>query len=584
MLVNQETHATLQRFSKQLLSAQNNQQVFLALHHCLNPLPFKIEFGVMQRQKDQSQYHFLYGQPDLQQNSWFDFSLFSSNLELNSLVFLADMENPRVCVYRFPFMNNEFFFIFVFHECSSELPNYLLALLELATLALQNLHTNFLMQRQNDSLHLLVQMNELTGLLPLRQAMEEAVVNFGKLLGDARIGIMLFDESTSELVLQKPAFGHWEESLINMYRIPLNRGGNAVQVFLTGEATLTNNVYTEDNYLIEYVKLFGHDVAIMTVPLAVRNRRIGVIHVGKSTGTFSGDDLQYFSQLSKHLGVIIEGALKMDNKLLQQFKRQDVESFICNRLIQDILKGNLEDEHYWFEYGHLLRLPVERPFNTISLTFYTSNLLPITLTKYEKIIYQTIRNYFPICGILNNEDKVYLIMTYQESINFRKMLVSLIESFETTLTNLLKTKVKGAAGIGSVAKTLKDISLSHKRANVVLKYARFSPNHISVYHETAAWSMLAEVAINQPDIAKQFVATHLKEVHQLKPELQETLECYLLNERRMKKTAEVLFIHPNTLKFRIEKIESELEIDLEDFEQRLNLIASFRLEKLLQSV
>ena len=90
------------------------------------------------------------------------------------------------------------------------------------------------------------------------------------------------------------------------------------------------------------------------------------------------------------------------------------------------------------------------------------------------------------------------------------------------------------------------------------------------------------MAIHQPDIAKQFVDTHLKEIRQLKPELQQSLECFLLNERRIKKAADVLFIHPNTLKFRIEKIESELNLDLEDFEQRLNLIASFRLEKLLE--
>ena len=54
----------------------------------------------------------------------------------------------------------------------------------------------------------------------------------------------------------------------------------------------------------------------------------------------------------------------------------------------------------------------------------------------------------------------------------------------------------------------------------------------------------------------------------------ETLRAYLLNERDIPKTAETLIIHRTTLLYRLKKIKSLLNVDLEDPWKRLYLTLS----------
>lgn len=60
-------------------------------------------------------------------------------------------------------------------------------------------------------------------------------------------------------------------------------------------------------------------------------------------------------------------------------------------------------------------------------------------------------------------------------------------------------------------------------------------------------------------------------------ELYDTLRTYLRCERSLVKTAAALFIHRNTLLYRLEKLHQLVELDLDDPELRLHLELSFRL-------
>lgn len=54
-------------------------------------------------------------------------------------------------------------------------------------------------------------------------------------------------------------------------------------------------------------------------------------------------------------------------------------------------------------------------------------------------------------------------------------------------------------------------------------------------------------------------------------ELLHTLQCYLANHCRIKETAEALHIHPNTLNYRIKKINDLTTINFDDIHQRVML-------------
>ena len=59
--------------------------------------------------------------------------------------------------------------------------------------------------------------------------------------------------------------------------------------------------------------------------------------------------------------------------------------------------------------------------------------------------------------------------------------------------------------------------------------------------------------------------------------LEETLHCYLTNERALLRTADLLDIHRTTLLYRIRRIEELTGLHLDDEKTRFDLLLSFRL-------
>ncbi|KTE93745.1 transcriptional regulator [Desulfitobacterium hafniense] len=68
-----------------------------------------------------------------------------------------------------------------------------------------------------------------------------------------------------------------------------------------------------------------------------------------------------------------------------------------------------------------------------------------------------------------------------------------------------------------------------------------------------------------------------------KNELIETLENYLVYHCDLKATADALFLHPNSLRYRLKRIEEILDLDLEDFDTRVSLVIAFKIKHLIHS-
>ena|SRR5437588_4313339 len=70
-------------------------------------------------------------------------------------------------------------------------------------------------------------------------------------------GFMLYEPAAGELQLQRPAFGlDDDDDRIDIYRVPLSAGGNAVTVFLTGQPYFTNDAPSDPRCIQRYIELF----------------------------------------------------------------------------------------------------------------------------------------------------------------------------------------------------------------------------------------------------------------------------------------------------------------------------------------
>jgi sugar diacid utilization regulator/GAF domain-containing protein len=162
----------------------------------------------------------------------------------------------------------------------------------------------------------------LVGSLPdFEQMVTKVIDTVINLFGAEKAGVMLYDPGSQQLVLQTPAFGLANPDIIDRYRVSIADGGNAIGVFTSGRSYLSNDCPNDPHILQEYVALFGSR-KVMTVPLRVGGRIIGVLHVtNKREGDFSGQELLLLEGVADQLATLIDNA-----RLFQVSRRSEHEA------------------------------------------------------------------------------------------------------------------------------------------------------------------------------------------------------------------------------------------------------------------
>lgn len=82
---------------------------------------------------------------------------------------------------------------------------------------------------------------------------------------------------------------------------------------------------------------------------------------------------------------------------------------------------------------------------------------------------------------------------------------------------------------------------------------------------------------------KEAIPPPVLELNEKEPELLQTLKVFLAQTQNYKKTAELLFVHPKTVRYRMEKIKEEYKLDLDDPNVTLQLQLSLQLIAFLSS-
>ena len=140
------------------------------------------------------------------------------------------------------------------------------------------------------------------------QALAALIRTISELLNVESAGFMLYDPERSELVLQQPAFGFDDPERIAAYHVSLRDGGNAVKVFLSGRAYLTNDAAGDSRLIRRFVDLFDARTSL-TVPLIVEDQAIGVCHaINKRGGPFTDEDLELLNLIAPLLAVSVQSA------------------------------------------------------------------------------------------------------------------------------------------------------------------------------------------------------------------------------------------------------------------------------------
>ncbi|AZT90803.1 CdaR family transcriptional regulator [Caldicellulosiruptor changbaiensis] len=130
--------------------------------------------------------------------------------------------------------------------------------------------------------------------------------------------------------------------------------------------------------------------------------------------------------------------------------------------------------------------------------------------------------------------------------------------------------LKAYIGIGSVVDDIKELSMSYKEAEAALKigYIFEKDKYIVSYHKLGLGRLIYQMPTK---LCEMFLEEVFKDVKlsDFDPELIQTVEMFFECNLNVSETARQLYIHRNTLVYRLDKIERMIGLDLRKFEDAI---------------
>lgn len=211
---------------------------------------------------------------------------------------------------------------------------------------------NFDMMRQNLAFKVweLETLNEvgqkISSVLNLDDLLKLILNKYIETIGADRSSVMLFDEETGTLTTNIARASSQE---LEVYNVDIHAGLSGY-VYQTGRPVLIKDAQSSDE-MRRFKKGEIYPGTLISVPLVVKERTIGVVNISKSEpNSFTERDLSLFSALS------IQGAIAIDNAILYRLAITDgLTKLYLHRYFQQRLSNELSrSDRYGYKFSLIL--------------------------------------------------------------------------------------------------------------------------------------------------------------------------------------------------------------------------------------
>ncbi|MBQ3865657.1 MAG: helix-turn-helix domain-containing protein [Clostridia bacterium] len=251
-------------------------------------------------------------------------------------------------------------------------------------------------------------------------------------------------------------------------------------------------------------------------------------------------------------------------------EKYDKASFIKNIILDNILPSDI----YMKSKELRVNNDVERVVFLIK--FYNhADVMPIDVIQN---MFQD-RNRDNVIGV--GESDVVLIHelhSAQEKGQIDKLARSIIDTVQSEF--FLKVTV----GLGTVVNNLKDLARSYKEAQVAIEVGKVFDTEKSVvsYESLGIGRLIYQLPTT---LCEMFLNEVFKKgaLESLDRETLLTIQCFFENNLNVSETSRKLFVHRNTLVYRLEKIRKITGLDLREFEHAITFKVALMVKKYLAS-
>jgi purine catabolism regulator len=280
------------------------------------------------------------------------------------------------------------------------------------------------------------------------------------------------------------------------------------------------------------------------------------------------------------------------------FNTKEVHRRFKNRYAQDLLAWNFRDVAYARKQAAYVGWVLRDSYSVLAVSIDNLGLhyvergadegyVQAALEQLYKTITQMDRTH-NLGLILHEQSDHFLVLKPQDSNDSDERVKELTMEFARTLQTTVNSSLGDLSvsiGISRFNRDIKKLSEGQKQAISALKYGRMleKGNGIWHYDDLGVFRILCEFD-KEAELQGYYDDTIAKlEVYdqEHRAELVKTLIAYFDNDCSLQKAADELFIHYNTMRYRIERINEVTGLDVFNSNDRLNLQIGLKIGQLL---
>ena len=335
-------------------------------------------------------------------------------------------------------------------------------------------------------------------------------------------------------------------------------------------------------------KLNDQNTACIVCPLILNEEVNGYITCWETTRSFRKHD---FNVLQRSIPLFALEFLKVKTKI-------DVEQKYKNDFMSEVLAGNIKREEEVIDkakvYGwdlskdyQVMVLDVDQFFSIVENYNYNEVMIQEFKRNIVGKIEHAVKKLEQSSIVVFWSDKFIVLYPIDRSKGEAGLKEYFLSAAKQLQTNLKKeiSEVTFTIGIGRFYKGLKGIHQGYKEALQSIQVGRKTWGRDSIIHFDflGIYRILGQFE-NFSELESLYRETigKLEEYdHNTNSNLTETLQQFFECNCGLTETADKMFIHVNTLKYRLRKIEQVTGYQINDWEGRFNLYLGFKIKEIV---
>ena len=251
-------------------------------------------------------------------------------------------------------------------------------------------------------------------------------------------------------------------------------------------------------------------------------------------------------------------------------EKYDRGNFIKNVILDNILPGDIfakaRELRFSAEASRVVLLVRVQTSNGVSAFDVVQNLFP---DKQKDFVFDT------------SENDTVLIKELKKGIDTKD-----IEKLAASIVDTLNVEyyIKASVGIGTRVNSIKDLASSFKEAQIALEVSKvFDTERAIVNYERLG---IARLIYQLPTtLCEMFLKEVFRQgsIESLDQETLFTIQSFFENNLNVSETSRGLFVHRNTLVYRLEKIRKITGLDLREFDDAIVFKVALMVKKYLES-